>query len=99
MLHYTLSDLKGCFDDKGEVSNDPNCHYDVFYMYSTDNGKTFSEPEKINPAPISQSEFVKSLSLSSPSISIASTDQEALISWVGTKEGQGTQAYLTRVKR
>ncbi len=96
---YTLSDLKGCFDDKGEVSNDPNCHYDVFYMYSTDNGKTFSEPEKINPAPISQSEFVKSLSLSSPSISIASTDQEALISWVGTKEGQGTQAYLTRVKR
>ena len=102
ILHTHLSNLGNCFrESNGRILiNILSLRYFII-AYSTDGGKSFTDPQKVNPLSIVGQELlnVDNMLAFGKMTAISSTNQEALISWVGTKEGQGTQAYLTRVKR
>ena len=88
----------GVYREQTGVSIDP-CSYDLLYSSSRD-GVTFSAPQKLNLLPIAGEALVRfeGASFVGNGVAVASTDAQALVSWVGSHEG-GAQAFLTRVSR
>ena len=100
--YSSRSDNPACFGTyrgQTEVLIDP-CTYDVLYRASRDGGVTFSAPAKLNLLPVTGRDFVRSdgVSFVGDGVALASSDAQALVSWVGSFE-KGTQAFLTRVPR
>lgn len=77
------------------------CNYDVYYTYSKESGKTFSEPVQLNEEPISGEKFVRpsGSSFAGFRLGIASADDSAFPMWIETQGDDGTQAYTVRIER
>lgn len=77
------------------------CSYDVFYTYSRDGGETFSEPRRLNDAPIDGGRFVRLNGYSFPftHLAVASTDDYAYPIWVDTPGDEGSQLFVRRIAR
>ena len=88
----------GAYREQTGVPVDP-CSYDLLYSSSRD-GVAFSAPQKLNLLPVSGEALVRfeGVSFVGNGVAVASTDAQALVSWVGAFE-EGTQAFLTRVSR
>jgi hypothetical protein len=72
------------------------CRYNVFYCSSHDHGITWSQPLRLNEAPIAGQDFVRMQGFSRPGeyIGMASTDQHAHPIWI-----EGVHAYMRRLTR
>lgn len=76
------------------------CTYDIYYTYSKDDGRSFSQPLKLNETAVVGEQFIQAGGLSQPGthMSMASTDATAYPLWIAT-EGAGTQAMTVRIER
>lgn len=94
---------RGCFDlDEWNTASstrgrwiDP-CSYNVYYAYSRDHGRTWSEPITLNKEPIKGSKFLLNQGRSRPGeyIGMASTNEYAYPIWI-----EGVHTYTRRIER
>lgn len=77
-----------------------SCRYDVYYSYSRD-GSRFSQPVRLNEAPIEGERFLQGNGFSQPGshLSLAATDAAAYPVWLDNGNGEGAQAVGVRVGR
>jgi hypothetical protein len=85
------------------------CVYNVYYTFSRDGGRTFSEPLQLNETPIRGERFVRlggraiadasRGGLSGSHLGMASTDEYAYPIWIDTQGVEGTQAFTVRIAR
>jgi len=79
---------------------DDTCPYDVYYTFSPDSGRSFSQPQRLNEASIRGDQFViwnRYSALGAPGI--ASTDAYAYPMWIEARSEAGTQVYTMRIER
>jgi hypothetical protein len=77
------------------------CVYDVYYTFSRDGGQSFSQPLRLNEAPIRGDRLVRlaGRSTAGSHIGMASTNAYAYPVWIETQNASGTQAVTTRIAR
>lgn len=75
------------------------CRYDIYYSYSSD-GSRFSQPVRLNDAPIEGEPFLQSNGFSQPGshLSLAATNAAAYPVWLDNG-GEGVQAVGVRIER
>ncbi|MEM7116787.1 MAG: hypothetical protein AAF614_30420 [Chloroflexota bacterium] len=76
-------------------SSDP-CSYDVYYTYSEDNGRSFSQPLRLNDTPIIGEQFGPFGAGSH--MGMAASDTAAFPLWIATSDN-GTQAVTVKIER
>jgi hypothetical protein len=78
-----------------------HCTYDVYYTYSQDNGRTFSQPLQLNKAPIEGEGFVRLYGHSrmGSQLDIASTNEYAYPIWIQAQRGGAVQAVMVQITR
>ena len=78
-----------------------NCEYDVFYTYSEDGGSSYSEPVQLNSAPIRGEDFIRfnEASYASSHLGMASSENFAWPSWIGTPQLGVTQINSAQIER
>jgi hypothetical protein len=104
LLFYGLDEsARDCAVDlaTSETEGMDRCVYDIYYTYSQDGGRSFSEPLLLNELFIRANLFVQVAGLgpAGPYLSIASTDAYAYPSWLNTEEAEGTQVYIRQIER
>jgi hypothetical protein len=77
------------------------CTYNVFYTYSGDGGRSFSDPIQLNQEPVRGEHFTLFEGASRPGshLAVASNDEFAYPIWIGTPETRKTQVYTARIER
>jgi hypothetical protein len=77
------------------------CLYDVYYTFSPDGGRSFSQPQRLNEGSIRGEQFVRPGGSSVGSHpGVASTEAFAYPIWLGTEgEEEGVQTYTLRIER
>ena len=77
------------------------CTYDVYYTFSQDGGRTFSEPLQLNEGPVQGDRFVRSGGFSQVGshLGMASSDSYAHPIWIDTPDVERTQAMTVRIER
>ena len=77
------------------------CEYGVYYTFSKDVGLSFAEPVKLNDRPIRGEDFIRFQGASQVGshLSVASGDDFAYPTWIGTPTNGKTQVYSIKIKR
>lgn len=78
-----------------------NCVYDVYYTFSRDGGRSFSQPMRLNETPVRGDRFVRlaGRSTAGSHIGMASTKSYAYPIWIDTQDSGRPQAFTTRIER
>ena len=77
------------------------CSYNVFYTYSEDGGRAFSEPIRLNDDIVVGESFARFEGQSSPGshLAVASSNAYAYPVWIGTPGIEKTQVYTVQIAR
>ena len=95
-----IQDIQGWQETIRFGQVDP-CNYNIYYSYSPDGGRTFSEPIQVNGNPVQGESLARFEGRSNPGthLAIASSNEAAYPLWIATP-GQGkTQATTMRITR
>ncbi len=85
---------------RGQAWLDP-CRYDVYYTFSRDGGQSFSQPRRLNEAPVDGAGLVliERWPEATAYLDIASTARQAHLVWTEGQTGQGSQAVTVQIER
>ncbi len=77
------------------------CEYNVYYTYSKDGGLSFAEPMKLNDRLIRGEDFIlfQGASQVGSHLSVASSNEFAYPTWIGTPTTGKTQVYGIKIER